>query len=602
MTAPFSMDTIEFLQTIGRLERRFDEVTSPTAMQSAYAAYERDGSPTPWDHRLYVLARDIFSCGSWTANLCAAAMSFDSQLGRECRDFLTGCGNTVRKYGISVWLYDLMNDSNLALFASEPSSRMPALIQNLSREQLAQRRAKRGRKRYGNRKQRERAMAEHSLQMHRLAAHTMLRWGADERRSLDIARMLLVYQPIGMCMLREDGDVLRMGAAPDMRYRRVVDHLQDRRAQADVEYELSGAQWLRDYVQAGRAAAPDVRIELCYCDGCAELCYCDRCVGDGRDGRDADAPRHVPRESGGKADDGCVCMGGTVCDVVADRCPLTDLDVDLSGAVNCDGRSRPEFHAAERRYRYDAARLVAAYLDLWDERTVDPGSLLLMLERDRDVPDEPLWRDVAYLRDLAFSLLGEQLAADLVGGFTERDAERFRAGVMRLQQCVDMVWVYGLALMPLVMYMDMEYGAAFAPIAEAVQQADDEKRYSMSPQDMHRLERDIVSLVDDGKESEPTVDLNGKMHLGESMAVVVLSRFPDERIARACALALFHGDEGAYGDALESVIPPPDGGPGDDGPDGGGDGDGPAGDDVLKRLDFAVDFADDLMLAQSTDW
>ena len=54
--------------------------------------------------------------------------------------------------------------------------------------------------------------------------------------------MLLLYPGIGMCMLREDGDVLRFGAAPDMRYRRVVDYLHERRAQADAEYELHGNQ------------------------------------------------------------------------------------------------------------------------------------------------------------------------------------------------------------------------------------------------------------------------------------------------------------------------------------------------------------------------
>lgn len=635
MTAPFSMDTIEFLQTINKLERRFGELVSLETLRSVYEAYERDGTPIPWDHRLYVLARDIFACGSWTTNLCAAAMSFDSELGRECRSFLTGCGNAVRKYGITVWLYDLMNDANLALFASEPSSRMPSLIQNISQEQLAQRRAKRGRKRYGNRKQREKAMSEHSLQMHRLAAYTMLKWGERERRSFDIAHMLLLYPAIGMCMLREDGDVLRMGAAPDMRYRRVVDHLHDRRAQADVEYELKGSQWLRDYVMsckrwpvvrgnpvngewvggefvvgkaaggelagdetacgkaAGGSDAPDVRIELCFCEGCATA-----------PGRPELWLQSTPE--GMRCDE---CAGGMGCVFAEDRCLMKDSGADLDGSCGGidDGTERllTGFEAAERRYRYDAARLVSAYCDLWNERTDDPELVLEMLERDRDMPREPLWRDMAYLRDLAFSLLGEQLASDLVNGFAKRDEAQFRRGVMRLQHCVDMVWAYGLALMPLVMYMGVGFfgDSSSEAVCRAAERADAEERYCVaSPKDMRRLEQGIDSLIAHEskslKGSSSMMDFNGRMHFGESMAAVVMSRFPDERLARACALALFCGDDTAYGDALNSVIPPSGDWPGG----GGGGADMPDGDDeVLKRLDFEVDFADDLLLAQSTD-
>ena len=244
MATSFSMDTIGFLQAINKLERRFEELVSPETMRKVCEDYDRDGTPTTWDHRLYALARDVFACGSWTTNLCAAAMSFNGRLVGECRRFLHGCSETVRKYGISVWLYELLNDSTLALFRDDPSDYMPSLIRMTTVEELMRR--PRGRKRFGNRKQRGLAMEEHSTQMHRLAAYTLLNWGADERRSLDIARMLLLYPGIGMCMLREDGDVLRFGAAPDMRYRRVVDYLHERRAQADAEYELQGNQWMSE--------------------------------------------------------------------------------------------------------------------------------------------------------------------------------------------------------------------------------------------------------------------------------------------------------------------------------------------------------------------
>lgn len=73
MATSFSMDTIGFLQAINKLERRFEELVSPETMRKVCEDYDRDGTPTPWDHRLYALARDVFACGSWTTNLCAAA-------------------------------------------------------------------------------------------------------------------------------------------------------------------------------------------------------------------------------------------------------------------------------------------------------------------------------------------------------------------------------------------------------------------------------------------------------------------------------------------------------------------------------------------------
>ena len=126
MATSFSMDTIGFLQAINKLERRFEELVSPETMRKVCEDYDRDGTPTPWDHRLYALARDVFACGSWTTNLCAAAMSFNGRLVGECRRFLHGCSETVRKYGISVWLYELLNDSTLALFRDDPSDYMPS--------------------------------------------------------------------------------------------------------------------------------------------------------------------------------------------------------------------------------------------------------------------------------------------------------------------------------------------------------------------------------------------------------------------------------------------------------------------------------------------
>ena len=57
--------------------------------------------------------------------------------------------------------------------------------------------------------------------MYRLAAYTMLRWGDDEPRAADTALMLLIYEGLGMCMLRDDPKVVQLGCVPDFQYRNV---------------------------------------------------------------------------------------------------------------------------------------------------------------------------------------------------------------------------------------------------------------------------------------------------------------------------------------------------------------------------------------------
>lgn len=103
MATSFSMDTIGFLQAINKLERRFEELVSPETMRKVCEDYDRDGTPTPWDHRLYALARDVFACGSWTTNLCAAAMSFNGRLVASAGGFFTAapkrCASTASRCG-----------------------------------------------------------------------------------------------------------------------------------------------------------------------------------------------------------------------------------------------------------------------------------------------------------------------------------------------------------------------------------------------------------------------------------------------------------------------------------------------------------------------
>ncbi len=77
-------------------------------------------------------------------------------------------------------------------------------------------------KRFGSQQQRAADRAEYGNQAHRLAAYCMLRWGAPAASSAQLATMLLTNPGIGMCMLREETNVLAQGACTDTRYRRVV--------------------------------------------------------------------------------------------------------------------------------------------------------------------------------------------------------------------------------------------------------------------------------------------------------------------------------------------------------------------------------------------
>ena len=558
MATSFSMDTIGFLQAINKLERRFEELVSPETMRKVCEDYDRDGTPTPWDHRLYALARDVFACGSWTTNLCAAAMSFNGRLVGEWRRFLHGCSETVRKYGISVWLYELLNDSTLALFRDDPSDYMPSLIRMTTVEELMRR--PRGRKRFGNRKQRGLAMEEHSTQMHRLAAYTLLNWGADERRSLDIARMLLLYPGIGMCMLREDGDVLRFGAAPDMRYRRVVDYLHERRAQADAEYELHGNQWMSEYMGRHDDEEPAV----------GEIATADRDAGGCSSKRDGVR---------GYAEVG----DESLCD--CESCARIDME-DRLDLLKC-----------ERRYMYDVVRLIDAYEKMWDDEPIDVDDRMLALEHNRDVPGEPLWQDVAFLNDLAYSLMGDVMAHDLILGFERRDRKRFDRGVEQLELLTETLARFGLLSLPIIAFMN-----GFDEFSRGLDDdyATDGTLYSTSDADIQRLTRRMQKRLDKLSEEE----MNAKAHLGESLANIVLARFPDERLARGCALALFRGNPDQYDEVVESMLMRPDDDPGDMGP-GDGD-DAPLGDvpndDVLRKLDFDVEeLDDDLELAMAVD-
>ena len=105
--------------------------------------------------------------------------------------------------------------------------------------------------------------------------------------------------------------------------------------------------------------------------------------------------------------------------------------------------------AADRRYLYDANRLVHAYRALWDRATADPAQLLMAVEETRTLPGEPLWENPVYLRDLADSLMGSVLAEDLTMGFQQRDRERFDRGVRTLEHMGDQVRAMNVLMLPI---------------------------------------------------------------------------------------------------------------------------------------------------------
>ncbi|UBZ03394.1 hypothetical protein LDH93_01735 [Bifidobacterium pseudolongum] len=106
--------------------------------------------------------------------------------------------------------------------------------------------------------------------------------------------------------------------------------------------------------------------------------------------------------------------------------------------------------AADRRYLYDANRLVHAYRALWDRATADPAQLLMAVEETRTLPEEPLWENPVYLRDLADSLMGAVLSDDLTVGFQHRDRDRFDRGVRMLEHMGEQVRAMNVLMLPIV--------------------------------------------------------------------------------------------------------------------------------------------------------
>ena len=403
---------------------------------------------------------------------------------------MKGTASVVRKYGMTVWLYDLVNDASKALFVGEPSDRTPLLIHPVPAQELAKRCARNGRRRYGNKREQKWAMHDHCAQMYRLAAYSMLRWGEHEPRSLDIAGMMITQPWLGMCMLREDDKVLGMGALPDMRYRRVVDYIKELRAAADLDYARALA--------AGEVTA-------------------------------------------------------------------------------LDGERAPGFAEVDTRYVYDAERLIEALESLWNERSDCAAHEILMdVERTGDKPDLPLWRNPAYLQDVANSLMGPSYAGMLWLGLEDHDRELFDRGAEQLREFVGFVKDIGFLVMPVCVLSacadDQVRRAMEAAVASGkVKAADLPKCTGLSKAecdamlDAERRDADCADescldgVCDGSCGVTPCCDAPGDeedsmMSVGAGMAAVAMARMPNEDLARKAALALILCEPKQYGDTVLALL------------------------------------------------
>ncbi len=242
VATPFNMDEQAFLQTMDRLIERFDRYSSGRCfadLDRIRLEHDMEGPLSLFDDVVHELADDLFGGTSWPVNLDMDMIILDRfQIGYDA-EFLTGCRNVVRKYGMSAWLYEMINDASVAVATHRPSNRMPFQLGLFDTREVFRRKKTKGKKSGGGRRKRLECMMEYLRQTYRLAAYTLLRWGGGEPRAADAALMVLAYGGLGMCMLRDDPKVVELGCDPDFRYRHVCAQLQDMRIKADLEYACS---------------------------------------------------------------------------------------------------------------------------------------------------------------------------------------------------------------------------------------------------------------------------------------------------------------------------------------------------------------------------
>lgn len=239
MTAkPFRLDEQSFLETLGELIERFDLYGSGACFAIVDKARRENGLEGPlslFDDEVADLAHALFTGSTWPSNLMFDMIALDEERIAFDARFLAECDALVRRYGMTVWLYELINDAAVSMATGMPSRRMPFQL-GLHDTREVFRTSKKKRRFVHGRKKRNECMAEYLRQAYRLAAYTLVRWSGDEPRAADTALMLLAYGGLGMCMLRDDPRVVNKGCDPDFGYRNVRDQLTALRIRADLDY------------------------------------------------------------------------------------------------------------------------------------------------------------------------------------------------------------------------------------------------------------------------------------------------------------------------------------------------------------------------------
>ena len=104
VATPFNMDEQAFLQTMDRLIERFDRYSSGRCfadLDRIRLEHDMEGPLSLFDDVVHELADDLFGGTSWPVNLDMDMIILDRfQIGYDA-EFLTGCRNVVRKYGMS---------------------------------------------------------------------------------------------------------------------------------------------------------------------------------------------------------------------------------------------------------------------------------------------------------------------------------------------------------------------------------------------------------------------------------------------------------------------------------------------------------------------
>ena len=270
-----------------------------------------------------------------------------------------------------------------------------------------------------------------------------------------------------------------------------------------------------------------------------------------------------------------------VVDYIKELRAAADLDYAralAAGEVTAlDGERAPGFAEVDTRYVYDAERLIEALESLWNERSDCAAHEILMdVERTGDKPDLPLWRNPAYLQDVANSLMGPSYAGMLWLGLEDHDRELFDRGAEQLREFVGFVKDIGFLVMPVCVLSacadDQVRRAMEAAVASGKVKASDlpkctglSKAECDAMLDAERRDADCADescldgVCDGSCGVTPCCDAPGDeedsmMSVGASMAAVAMARMPNEDLARKAALALILCEPKQYGDTVLALL------------------------------------------------